>query len=702
MRLLSSGGGRPWAVRKLLTRLAPGNEAANRVRKILRELEEEGLLTRREGSVRLRRKDGLVEAEFRASRGRAGGRVFDDNDEFSVDDSLGARNGDRVLVWPRGRRRAEVVQVLSPASSRIVGRLVVESRGARLEPYGRPPRGNGERVSTMRVAKEDRGGAVDGDMVEATLVRRGRSAQVWARVERRLGRPGEPEADYEAISWRYRLPTDFPDEVQREAELASARSKKPGKRRDLRELAFLTIDPASARDHDDAVCVERAKGAEGPLRLWVAIADVAHFVSPGSALEREAEKRGNSVYLPDRSIPMLPHALSSEACSLVPNEDRLVLVAELVVAKDGSIAERKFHRGVIRSRARLSYEQAAVVMEGGKDPAVDSDLATPLRDLGRVAERLRKRRVREGSIELELPEPVLELDADGMATGSVRASRTIAHRSIEEAMLAANRGVAGWLDGLDVPVPHRVHEAPAEDALRTLARLLVRFGLLPSAEASEEFAPRKIAKAVAGAVGKPFERLVHWTALRSMQQARYSPTSLGHYALGFEHYLHFTSPIRRIADLAVHRAMHRVLESGGRGAADAHDKVVERVCVRASVRERVAQQAERAALRMKQCALVESLVGDVFEGRISGLTEKAIFVTLDDPYVDGALEVSSLGSGFELSSDGLSLVAPRSGDKLEMGNAITVRVESVDTFRGQVRLGPASGQHGPRGNARSH
>jgi len=697
LRLLASGGGAPWPVRKLLARLGGAQGESKKLRRLLRELEDEGRLERLEnGAVALRREDGLVEGVFvpadRRVRGaRAGARGvvrtrsgLELRIESERQDLAG---GERVLVDPREGGRAELFGVLSPAASRVVGRLVVENGSAVVEPFGRPPRGS-DAAFERRVAREDRAGAEDGEIVEAIAVsskRRGRDAG-FARVVRRLGRPGDAQADFEAVAWRFALRTEFPEAALREAERAGARAAEPGERLDLRARAFATIDPATARDHDDAVCVERA-GSDGALRLWVAIADVAHFMPEGGALEREALRRGNSIYLPDRAIPMLPHALSSDACSLLPNVDRLVLVAELLLGEDGELRESRFHRAIVRSRARLSYEDAAAFMEKRDRglAAVDPALADALDLLAEAAARLRARRLREGSIELELPEPVIVLGDDGRPVDARRAPRTVAHRAIEEAMLAANRAVARWLAGLGVAVPHRVHAPPSESALAALGELLARVGL--SEGAGEVPSRRELVAALAAAVGTPSERLVHWTALRSMKQARYSPQPQGHHALGFEHYLHFTSPIRRVADLVVHREVHRVL--AGRPQPDGALERVERACVRASLCERIAQQAERAAREVKQAALLESRVGEEFDGHVSGVGESAVFVALDAPYVEGMLEVIELGRGFVLADDGLALVAPRSGRRVSLGDRIRVRVAAVDAFRGRVRFAPA-------------
>lgn len=683
LRLLASGGGRPWSIRRLATRLGirSGSPAAKALRRLLSELEQEGLAERFEGHVRGLRGDGLVEGRLRFVAGEA---VVEDavGRVRLVPDAEGAEAGDTVLIAPDGVNGGEVVQVLSAEAGRVVGRLHVDGGRASVEPFGHGGQGARTGPKEWRVGREDRGDARDGDVVEGAPRSRGRSRspQSWLRVTRRLGRPGEPEADFGALVWRHRLPVAFPPEVAREATRAARRVDFPGERLDLTELLFVTIDPASARDHDDAVCVEDAKG--GVLRLWVAIADVSHFVESGGALDREAMRRGNSIYLPDRAIPMLPEVLSSGACSLVEGEERLVLACELEVGREGQIRAARVHRAVIRSRARLAYEEAASIMDGDGDA---SALTEPLRRLAEVARRLRERRYAEGTLDLDLPEASLRFDEAGWPIDSVRAQRTVAHRAIEEAMLAANRAVADWLVSRGVPAVHRLHEPPGEEALETLAKLLARFGLLGDEAVSLDVA--QLARALGRASGRPAERAVHWLTLRSMQKARYSADETGHYALGFEQYLHFTSPIRRVADLAVHRAIHRALD-GKAPRADALDQA-RRVALRASVRERVAQQVERDARAIKQAALMEQHLGDSFEGRVSGFSRDGVFVSLEGPVVDGRVEMTRLGRGLELAPDGLSVADPRSRLQLRLGDTIRVRVESVDAFRGHVAFGPA-------------
>jgi ribonuclease R len=417
------------------------------------------------------------------------------------------------------------------------------------------------------------------------------------------------------------------------------------------------------------------------MRLWVAIADVAHYVAPGSPLDREALRRGNSVYFPDRAIPMLPEALSGDLCSLRPGVDRLVLVAELTVAPSGDASLRRLATGVIRSRARLVYEEAARVMEGGP-PAKElgREVGEQLRGLRRVAESLLARRGAAGSIDFDLPSAEIVLGDEAQPVDIVETPRTVAHRAIEEAMLAANRAVAEALDAAGLPAIHRNHEKPAPEDLETLRELLEGLGLLP-AGALREISPAEIARALRSAAGRPEERLVHQVALRSMRQARYEVEVRGHFALAFRHYAHFTSPIRRYADLTVHRSVKALLGLGGETADAAWLRAV---AARLSWRERVAMEAEREMVEIKKCVFLAAHVGETHAGTVSGVARHGLYVTLEAFFVEGLVHTSRLPGRFELDERAHALVARGSRRRLRLGDRLRVRVDASDPVRGRI------------------
>ncbi|NNL65982.1 MAG: VacB/RNase II family 3'-5' exoribonuclease, partial [Myxococcales bacterium] len=506
-----------------------------------------------------------------------------------------------------------------------------------------------------------------------------------------LGRPGEPEPDFRAVVWHRRLPVEFPDDVAREVEAIVA--PEPGEApadgsgvpwEDLRELPFVTIDPVTARDHDDAVWVEA--GPSGGYRLWVAIADVAGFVPRGSALDREALRRGNSVYFPDRAIPMLPDRLSGDLCSLRAGVDRPALIAQLEIGADGAVRSKRFRRAWIRSRAGLHYGQAAAAMAGDAAALPDPDLLEPLQRLAACARALETRRMAAGAVDLDLPSPEISLDPDGMPVDIQEAARTQAHRAIEEAMLAANRAVAEHLLAADVPAVYRVHEPPPAEDANDLRRVLASFGLVDG-RGRGPLSSGEVAEAIRRAEGRPEERLVNLTTLRSMQQARYETENRGHFALAFEAYLHFTSPIRRYADLAVHRALLASLAGGEavQRARGGRERLAS-VAVRVSYRERVAMRAERDMLDLKKCAFMARHLGESFPGTVTSVARQGLYVTLDPFFVEGLVHVSSLTEWVEFDEAGHALVARGSGRRFGMGDRYRVLVEQVDPVNGWINF----------------
>jgi len=684
--VLAALGGRgrpPQSATSLVASLSLGRGALRAVRRVLAQLEAEGRVERVRGRYRRPRSDGLVEGVYSPSA--LGGTLTDDaGTAWRVRDGGEARAGDRVAATTFGspeRGGAEILQIVDGHRDTWVG--VFHRHGGLT--FVTPYRDDGE--WTVRVARPDSGAACDGEVVVVVPVKprgggrakRGRKDPpiAWGRVRQRLGRPGDPDADVAAVAWRRRLPVDFPSDALAQAEAlpASPESKEIARRVDLRERDFFTIDPARARDHDDAVCVEPLPA--GGWQLWVAIADVAHYVSPGTPIDAEALRRGNSVYFTDRALPMLPERLASGLCSLRPGEDRLVMVAELAVESSGRVGRRSLYPGVIRSRARLAYEEVAAFVEG---EGGDHPQAGALRELGRVTATLGRRRRAEGSIDFELPEAEIHPGPDGRPVDVTQAGRTRAHRAIEEAMLAANRAVAELLVEADVPAIHRVHEPPAAPDAEALEGLLGGFGLLES-PLRGELSSRDVARALRRAEGQPIEHFVHLAALRAMRQARYAPESRGHFALAFRDYVHFTSPIRRYADLVVHRVA-KVLLAGE----DVHltrDHAA-RIAVRVSFRERQAVEAEREVADLAMCAFMTRHVGEEVPGTITGVAPHGLYVTLDPWFVEGLVHVSTLSEFVVPDELGSALVAERSGRRYTLGDRLLVRVAKVDQIRARI------------------
>lgn len=577
--------------------------------------------------------------------------------QLREEDAQGARPGDRILVAP----------------------LVDERKGKG------DAKGERGRVSRGRRHRGQPRSSRDGLPV---------------RVLEVFGPAGEPEADYRALVWKHRLPTKFSRRARLEADALDEgpRADEAKHRVDLRHLPFVTIDPARAKDHDDAVYAEAApappvravdakpKRPAFARRLWVAIADVAHFVEAGGFLDADARRRGNSFYFPDRALPMLPERLSSDLCSLRPDVDRRAMVVELRIDGAGQVVDVLFHEAWIRSRARLSYEEAAAwLAEGERDGETVPEWAGSLELLDEIATAFSAARRRDGGLELLLPEVEIVVDDEGRPVDARLRGRNRAHMLIEEAMLAANRAVARALVRAERPALHRVHPPPSARKLEDLSRLLERYGIEAPADLDE---PGVLAGILDEAQGEPFEERLHTAVLRSMSQARYEAESRGHYALRFDHYLHFTSPIRRYADLQVHRALRRLMR-GERPATDGPEEEEAAVTLAAwlSGRERVAQEAERDAEALASCALMAGRVGDTFSAEITGASEFGVFVRLDRPAVSGLVPMRALAGDWDFDPEADAIVQGGGRARLTAGETIRVKLTDVDRDRARLSFG---------------
>jgi ribonuclease R len=705
LRLLERSKRKAVPGHELAHALRLGPQGPQRVARLLRELEREGRIERAAGGWRIAEPGRLSRAVCRRD---ADGSLaaLDEAGRLHRIDADTALDGELLLVEARGEGdRAEVARAIGGARREWVGILGRRGRDLRLTPY------RDEARWELRVPRGATGGARPGDVVVAIAAPgraapRGRArraaAPAVAKVVEVLGPPGTPDADFRAIAWRHRLPRLFPAAVLAEAETCSESidAGELARRRDLRGLPFVTIDPATARDHDDAVCVEPLP--RGRVRLWVAIADVSHFVAEDGALDREARRRGNSVYFPDRAIPMLPERLSGDVCSLRPDVDRLVLAVELELDAGGAQRVVRFHEAVIRSRARLVYDDAAVVMDGGASERVrDGEVVRQLLLLALLSRRLAARRREAGAIDLDLPSAEIVLGDAGHPTDILEAPRTTAHRAIEEAMLAANRAVAEHLSTRGVPVLYRVHEPPTPTALGELRALLESFGLLELPRGAP-LGPGEIAAAVQRASGRPEERLVNTTALRSMRPARYDPRCLGHFALAFDAYLHFTSPIRRYADLVAHRALRDAIadSADARRRAAARDARLAAWAERTSLCERTAMTAEREAVDLAKCVFMKPRLGERFDATVTRVARHGFYATLDPFFVEGLVPARDLRGRFELDERAIALVARGSGERFALGDRVRVRVAQVDLVRGWIDFALEQRLDRPRRRAR--
>jgi len=690
--------GRPLRLEEITAALGPSAaaEAPGHLEDLVRRGE---VVLNRRGQYCLREQlPGLVVGTVQASRNGDGLLLPDDASapiHLSAHEMREVMHGDRVAVrieGPRfrGKPQGAIVEVLERRTREVVGRLHVDSGVACL--VADNPR------FTHRVLVPDaqRGGAEPGQIVIVEITRPpSRNAQPVGRVSRVLGDHGAPGMETEIAIHSHGLPFEFPAAVAAEAEAYGSRIPQDAiaGREDLRDIELVTIDGEDARDYDDAVYCERTRG--GGWRVIVAIADVGHYVRPGSALDAEARERGTSVYFPNRVIPMLPEALSNGLCSLVPHEDRLCLCCELRVNDAGHITRSRFFAGVMRSAARLTYREVGEFLarpEGRHEPRLEA-LRERLLALHGVYRSFTRERAGRGALELDTPELKLKFDEQGRVAALVEYPRNDAHRLIEECMIAANIAAARFLDRHKVPTLYRVHGLPEIDRLETLRQFLREFGLwLPPAE---EVKPEHLRDLLAKIGDRPDALLISTAVIRSMPQAVYQPGNIGHFGLALEHYAHFTSPIRRYPDLVVHRGIRQVLQGGDpQLLVDWHGAfpVLGQDC---SFRERRADEATRGAVAWLKCYYMQERVGEEFDGIVSGVVDFGLFVQLDGLQVDGLVHVSSLGQDyFTRDRSGYRIVGRSSGRVFKLGDRLRVRVTNVslDDRRVDFELASAAGE----------
>ena len=508
-----------------------------------------------------------------------------------------------------------------------------------------------------------------------------------AALERILGDANDPEVQFLTIALEHGLRIEFPPDVAAESEalpLDPSQEDLRG-RDDLRALPFVTIDGETARDFDDAVCLEELPN--GGERLWVAIADVSHYVRPGTALDAEAVLRGTSVYFPDRAIPMLPERLSNELCSLKPRQDRLVMVACIEYDRRGAISGSRFVRGVIRSHARLTYTQVAAVLSETTTPQIAAwrdELAPLLPQLARMRalmQRLLAQRLANGSLDLDLPEALIDLSEEGRSVGVRLSTRNDAHRMIEEMMLEANQAVARYLEERGVPFPYRIHEPPDPDDVDSLNEFLGPFGLHVAYDAV--VAPRDLQPVLSAVSGHALGRVLSRQILRALMQARYSTENAGHFGLAFTTYCHFTSPIRRYPDLLVHRQLGRVLDGDTAGAAG-QGAVMESLSVSSSLREREAVGAERAMLDLKRCEFMLEHLLEPEPAMIVSVAPFGFFVELEAYPVEGLVRAEELPVQVTYDDATQVLLARRSGERFRLGDRVLVEATEVSLARRQI------------------
>jgi len=593
-----------------------------------------------------------------------------------------AMHGDRVVVRLEKRRRGrlaegEIVRILERKNKYIVGVFKTDGQVGFLIPEEQ--RFATEIVIPLPWAKK----AGSGQMVVAEIVRfpslhRG----ALAKIVEVLGDESLVSTQTQIVTYKYNLPQVFLESALREAEEAASKPIQAGRseERDLRRLTLFTIDGENARDFDDAVGIKKERGG---YRLYVSIAHVAHYVLPESALDREAFLRGNSVYFPNQVLPMLPFPLSQGICSLNPQQNRLAITIEMRFTQQGEMISYDIYQSVIQSKARLTYSQVQSVLDN-REPAVKSKrIIAALQLMAELAEILRQRRMKRGSLDFDLPEPKVMLDLLGHTTDIIRAERLFSHRIIEEFMIVANETVAMHLTKKGWPMVYRVHDKPTGEKLVAFTKLIETLGY--SFPLKKEYIPKDFQRLLEEVKGTPHEFLVNRLLLRSLKQARYSSYNIGHFGLASDCYTHFTSPIRRYADLVVHRILKKQLE---------HEKPkskliknLESICEYISERERIAMEAEREIIDRLRVQFMTNKIGEEYDGVISGVTGFGFFVELDSVFVEGFVRLSSLHEDYYFFDQrAFALIGKRTRQSFRLGDRVKVKVIDVKPHRREIEL----------------
>jgi ribonuclease R len=598
--------------------------------------------------------------------------------------------GDRALLHAEEtgeegetvRYSARVIKILDRAKQRQIGVFrALPGGGGRLVPVDKKALGR-----ELAIPAGLTGDAQDGDLIAVDVARSGRYGLPTAQVKERLGSlKSERAVSLIAINAH-----DIPHVFRREALVEAEEARPAGlqAREDWRTLPLVTIDPVDAKDHDDAVFAEGDSDPKnaGGFIVTVAIADVAHYVTPGSGLDREALARGNSVYFPDRVVPMLPERISNDLCSLRPHEARAALACRMVIGADGRKRSHTFHRVLMRSAAKLNYAQAQEAADGRPDDTTRPLLSTVIEPLYAAYQAIKRERNERQPLDLDLPERKIMLKADGTVDRVVTPPRLDAHRLIEEFMILANVAAAETLERARVPLIYRVHDEPSPEKIEALREFLSTLDI--KLTKGQAMRPADFNRILARVRGTEHEQLVNEVVLRTQAQAEYAAENYGHFGLNLRRYAHFTSPIRRYADLIVHRALIRALQLGADGLPGSADVTsLGEIAARISAAERRAMKAERETVDRLIAHFLSDRIGATFEGRISGVTRAGLFVKLDDTGADGFVPARTVGADYyRYHETAHALIGDETGETYRLGDRVSVKLVEAAPVAGALRF----------------
>lgn len=684
--------GRPMSRSKLFDKLDLSSESQQeslgfRLKAMLRDGQ---IMQDRRGRFCLLQKINLLRGTVQGHPDGFGFFIPDDGSEdmvLSAKEMRAVMHGDVVLAYQsgldrRGRPEAKIHEVLEHANTTVVGRFFTDHGVNFVIPDSK------RLTQDISIPQEFIGEAKNGQIVLVELIAYpNKRSQAIGRVIHILGEHMAPGMEIQVAIHAHGIPFEWPDDVLAEVgKIPQQISEEQLKgRTDLRNLTFVTIDGEDAKDFDDAVyCYKKPKGG---FQLYVAIADVSHYVAKDSALDQEAARRGNSVYFPGKVVPMLPEALSNGVCSLNPHVDRLCMVAELSITQEGKISRSRFYRAVIHSHARLTYTSVGAWLEQGKADEKHQTLWPMLESLYDLYHVLLDTRRLRGAMDFETTETRIEFDENKKIKCIVPVIRNDAHKLIEECMLAANVATARFLEKAEIPTLYRVHAAPEEDKITALRQFLGELGL--SLGGGRKPGPKDFQRTMNMIGDRPEKHLIETVMLRSLKQAQYVESNEGHFGLAYSAYTHFTSPIRRFPDLLIHRAIGHLLDNHPVYEFEYSHEDMNRLGKHSSMTERRADEATREVITWLKCEYMQDKLGQVFKGRISAVTSFGIFVELDEIYVEGLVHVTSLKNDYyTFDSAKHRLIGARGGQVYRLGDKMTVLVARVDLNERKIDFEP--------------